>query len=66
MAKRKAKRAASGKARPRSDAQIREDIMSLLLGSMLYREARASCRLDGETQCDPNDIPKPKKVRKRK
>lgn len=30
------------------------------------REARASCALDGETQCDPNDIPKPKKVRRRK
>jgi hypothetical protein len=39
---------------------------SWLTKMMLSREARASCRLDGETQCDPNDIPKPKKVRKRK
>lgn len=30
------------------------------------REARASCALDGETQSDPNHIPKPKKVRRRK
>lgn len=39
---------------------------SWLTKMMLSREARASCSLDGETQCDPNDIPKPKKVRKRK
>lgn len=39
---------------------------SWLTKMMMAREARASCALDGETQCDPNDIPKPKKVRKRK
>lgn len=39
---------------------------SYLTTVLLTREARASCALDGETQCDPNDIPKPKKVRKRK